>query len=112
MKTTLRHTLQTLALTIGITALTCPASQAAAQDTWQERLLFDPPQSQLKLEKRGRVMIYDGLTDRQVLQAMDAQFNRIQSMMFVRTVMTNTEGDVMHDDATGQVMVEDDGCDD
>jgi len=103
MKTTLIHSLQTLALTIGITALTCPTSQAAAQDTWQERLLFDPPQSQLRVEERGRVMIYDGLTDKQVARAMDTQFDRIQSMMFVRTVLTSDE--------TGEVMVEEDGCD-
>ena len=103
MKNTLIDMLKTLTVVLGMTVLTCSVSQASAQDTWQERLLFDPPPSQLKLEGRGRVMIYDGLTDKQVGQAMDTQFDRIQSMMFVRTVLTDVE--------TGEVMVEDDGCD-
>ena len=102
MKDSPVHTLQALAAVIGITAIGYSTSEAAAQDAWQERLLFDPPQSQLMLEKRGRVMIYDGLTDRQVARAMDTQFDRIQSMMFVRTILTNP---------TGDDVVEDDGCD-
>ena len=58
--------------------------------------------SQLKLEQRGRIMIYDGMTDTQITKAMDTQFDRIESMMFVRTIVTNNE--------TGELMVEDDGC--
>jgi hypothetical protein len=86
------------------------AGAAEAQDSWQEKILFNPPASQLELEKRGRVMIYDGLKDTQVNQAMDTQFDRIQSMMFVRTVATAPGGEVLRDKETGDVVVEDDGC--
>ena len=83
---------------------------AEAEDTWQERLLFNPPASQLELEKRGRIVIYDGLRDTQITQAMDTQFARIQSMMFVRTVVTDAAGEIQRNDETGTVVVEDDGC--
>jgi hypothetical protein len=80
-----------------------------AEGMWQERMLFNPPASQLELEKRGRIVIYDGLKDTQITQAMDTQFDRIQSMMFVRTVV-NTEGETLRDEETGTVVIEDDGC--
>jgi hypothetical protein len=74
----------------------------AAARGWQEAMLLTPSESQLRLEARGRVMIYEGLTDRQVAQAMDTQFSRIESMMFIRTVITDEEGKA--------VEVEDDDC--
>jgi hypothetical protein len=109
MTSMLIHPLQPLVLITGIATLLCAAGQVAAGD-WQEKMLFNPPDSQLKLEQRGRIMIYDGLTDKQVAMAMDAQFDRIESMMFVRTIVTNDEGNAVHDNETGQVIVEDDGC--
>lgn len=110
MINTLIHTLKPLLLLTGIITLMCFASQATAQDTWQEQQLFNPSQSQLKMEERGRVMIYDGFTDKQIVQAMDSQFDRVDSMMFVRTIITNDEGNAMLDDETGEFLVEDDGC--
>jgi hypothetical protein len=83
---------------------------AEAGDTWQERMLLDPPPSQLELESRGRVMIYDGQKDSRISQAMDTQFDRIQSMMFVRTVVSDDEGEIQRDEETGTVVVDDDGC--
>lgn len=79
-------------------------------DSWQEKMLFSPPPSQIELEKRGRVMIYDGLTDTQVARAMDTQFDRIEAMMFVRTVVTDSLGTALRDTGTGELLVEDDGC--
>ena len=81
-----------------------------AGDSWQEKMLFNPSASQLALEKRGRIMIYDGLKDSQITRAMDTQFDRIQSMMFVHTVATNSEGETLRDKETGDVVVQDDGC--
>ena len=81
-----------------------------AEDRWQEKMLFTPSASQLEREKRGRIMIYDGLKDIQIAQAMDTQFDRIQSMMFVRTVATDSGGEILRDKETGNVVVENDGC--
>jgi hypothetical protein len=81
-----------------------------AADSWQERMLFKPSVSQLELEKRGRVMIYDGMTRTQVARAMDSQFDRIESMMFVRTIATDSKGEILRNEETGDVVVEDDGC--
>jgi hypothetical protein len=91
-------------------ALLAAVANAGAADTWQERLLFDPPQSQLDAEARGRIMIYDGLTATQITQAMDEQFERIGSMMFVRTIQTDARGEPLRDAGTGAVVVDDDGC--
>lgn len=86
------------------------ADPAHAAASWQEKMLFKPSVSQLQLEKRGRVMIYDGMTNAQVARAMDTQFDRIDSMMFVRTIATDSEGKILRDEETGDVVVEDDGC--
>lgn len=91
-------------------ALQAVVANAGAADAWQERLLFDPPQSQLDAETRGRIMIYDGLTDAQIAQAMDEQFDRIESMMFVGTLHTDDQGEVMRDVESGAVLADDDGC--
>ena len=90
--------------------LLAAATCAGAADAWQERLLFDPPQSQLDAEARGRIMIYDGLTDAQIAQALDEQFDRIESMMFVRTIRTDEQGEEQRDAETGVVLADDDGC--
>ncbi|MEN8106727.1 MAG: hypothetical protein ABFS22_01835 [Pseudomonadota bacterium] len=110
MNTTLINTIRTLLLTIATIALLYGAGTAEARDKWQERLLFNPPPSQLEQEKRGRIMIYDGLMDTQIEQAMDSQFDRIESMMFVRTIVTDVQGNARKDADAGTVMVEDDGC--
>lgn len=90
--------------------LVCVEPWAAADD-WQLRMLNQPSDAQLLLEKKGRVFIYDGLTDVQVEQAVDQQFERMGSMMFVRTVLTDTHGESLSDPESGEPMVEDDGCD-
>lgn len=101
MKTRLSNNLRITAPAWGVVALLLVTGTALAE-SWQEKLLFNPPDSQIRAERGGRVMIYDGLKDTQIDRAMDTQFDRIESMMFVRTIVTNTE--------TGEVVVEDDGC--
>jgi hypothetical protein len=100
-----------LSVAVVLAAFVCgfPAS-AWAQDRWQDQVLFNPSASQLEREKHGSVMIYDGLKETRVTQAMDSQFDRIQSMMFVRTVSTDASGEVLGDEETGETVVEDDGC--
>jgi hypothetical protein len=109
MKTTLTHTVRNTILACTTTILWLAASPATAGD-WQEQLLFNPPAGHLKAEQRGRIMIYDGLKDTEIARAMDTQFDRIESMMFVRTIVTDEEGNPMRDDESSQVIIEDDGC--
>jgi hypothetical protein len=41
--------------------------------------------SDIEAEAKGRVMIYDGLKNETVEEALNAQFGRIDRMMFIRT---------------------------
>ncbi|MES9969528.1 MAG: hypothetical protein ABW092_05800 [Candidatus Thiodiazotropha sp.] len=89
--------------------------QAAIGDSysqdWQQRRLMQPTPSDLHREQAGHIMIYDGLTDRQVATAMDRHFNRIQSMMFTGIVVTDDDGVPKTDPDTGEFIIENDGCD-
>jgi hypothetical protein len=78
------------------------AASAFEYDSWQERRLMEPNGKELKDEARGKVFIYDGLEADKVDQAMDAHFERIDSMMFTRTQYPAPSGE-------GTVAV-DDGC--
>ena len=78
--------------------------------TWQERRLEQPTELELQWERSGHVMIYEGMTDREVELALDKHFDRVQSMMFVNTVVTNDNGDPVKDPESGEVVTEDDGC--
>ena len=55
-------------------------------------------------------MIYEGMKDREVEHAFDNHFDRIESMMFVNTVVTDENGEPLKDPETGRVMTEPDGC--
>ncbi|MDH5470573.1 MAG: hypothetical protein OEX75_08270 [Gammaproteobacteria bacterium] len=82
-----------------------------AADSWQEKLLFNPTPAQIEMEnERQRIMIYNGLTDVQVMQAMEQQFDRVEHMMFTGTVITDSQGEVEINPETGKARVEDDGC--
>lgn len=81
------------------------------QQSWQMSLLFNPGDHQYEMEHRGRVFIYDGLRDTVVEQALDEQYDRMDSMMFVNTVVTDDDGVPMTDPETGELLVENDGCD-
>ncbi len=102
-----------LALVISATgAATAPAkAEQPSHDAWQHNLLFAPSPEQVEIEKRGRVVIYDGLRDIDIDRAMDEQFHRVQSMMFVRTVVTDAQGVPAADPETGMRIIEDDDCD-
>ena len=81
------------------------------QQSWQMSLLFNPGDHQHEMERRGRVFIYDGLRDTKVEQALDEQYDRIEGMMFINTVVTDDDGVPMTDPETGELLVENDGCD-
>lgn len=83
--------------------LLAPLTMAAgAGGSFQHKVLFNPTPAQLKVEARGRVMIYDGLDNADVERAMDEQFGRLEHMMFVRTHHAGPDGDYSYND---------DGCD-
>ena len=80
---------------------------------WQLETLFEPGASQLKREHRGGINIYSDLTDTEVERAMDEQFGRIENMMFVRTISTDADGEVLMtagSDGELVAVVEEDGC--
>jgi hypothetical protein len=78
--------------------------------TWQQRRLEYPTKPELQWESKNRVMIYEGMKDREVEHAFDNHFDRIESMMFVNTVVTDENGEPLKDPETGRVMTEPDGC--
>ena len=65
---------------------------------YQQNMLFTPSKHILEAEARGHVMIYDGLKNETVEKAMDHQFSRIDSMMFIRTKYQQADGEVIADD--------------
>lgn len=78
---------------------------------WEAKLMYSPSASMLEAEDRGRVNIISGATEREVHGFMDAGFERIDHMMFVRTIKSAENGTPEIDPQSGEVVVEDDGCD-
>ena len=96
-------------------ALMC-AVPVAAEDSaqanleqWQLRRLNEPTGRELAHEREGNVYIYDGLTDREVDQALSAHFDRIEFMMFVGTQKT-VPADAANSNADGEAETESPGC--
>jgi len=97
---------------LGLSAPLAGSGIAAAADVSdiELRRLFEPTQAELTSEANGRIYIYDGLRDVDVQRALDEEFERVQSMMFIRTIKTDHSGKVTRDADTGEVAYEDDGC--
>ncbi|MBW8457870.1 MAG: hypothetical protein K0M58_05450 [Thiobacillus sp.] len=96
-------------------ALMC-AVPVAAEDSaqanleqWQLRRLNEPSERELAHEREGNVYIYDGLTAREVDQALSAHFDRIEHMMFMGTRKT-VPADSENSNADGDVETESPGC--
>jgi len=82
-----------------------------SSNSWQMTRLFHPSQADLASEKKGKIIIYSGLTDKTVAMALDENFYRIEAMMFTKTILTDAKGTPLRDAETGEIVVEDDGCD-
>jgi len=91
------RSLAVLALALGAHTDQTIAS-GAAPGGYDENVLFNPSEAVLLAEAKGRVTIYDGLEHSVVDHALDTQFGRIESMMFVRTRETLPDGEVEVDD--------------
>lgn len=60
----------------------------AAADTpssWEHDIVFNPSESTLKAERKGRVWILSGMWDFEVRDAMKYQFDRLEHFLFVNT---------------------------
>jgi len=89
----------------GILALTTLIGTASAAadlspqvtdlEKWQLRRLFLPNEREREHESKGNVYIYEGLTDRQVEDAMSRHFDRIEYMLFLGTKRTDQAGNVL-----------------
>ena len=71
---------------------------ADGSDDWMLKQLHDPSPSLRKMEDAGRITIYDGVVAADVDEAMDRQFDRIESMMFIRTKHPVADGTFETDD--------------
>jgi hypothetical protein len=98
-------------LGILLSALTIQSAIGEETNDWQSRRLMHPTADELNWEQSGNIMIYDGMTDRQVSAAMDDHFGRIQSMMFTGIIVTDEKGKPAEDPVTGDIITENDGCD-
>ncbi len=108
-----RKSLTTLVMSISIIGASTLATAADTDNSmygWQLSLLFEPSPAQIRVEDRGRVVIYDGLKSADIDRALEEQFDRVDRMMFVNTVITDSKGEAVTDPVTGEVMTEDDGC--
>ena len=86
------------------------ADDDRAIDEWQRSQLFQPSDRLIQKERQGRVFIYEEMLESDIEKAMDTQFNRIEHMMFIRTIPTDKEGKPARDEQTGELVFADDGC--
>ena len=78
-------------------------------EQWQMNRLLEPTDRQRKQEVLGKVMIYDSVSDKAIDMALDTNFHRIENMMFVRIIQTDSNGIALKD-KHGKKVLEDDGC--
>ena len=76
------------------------------------RRLFEPTSAELRQERSGRVYIYDGLKEADVERAMREQFQRVDSMMFIRVKPASAprESDRTNTPVPATTYYQDDGC--
>jgi hypothetical protein len=101
-------------LVTGLLVCAVPTEAEAAPpqtslEQWLLRRLNAPTDREREHERKGHVYIYDGLTDREVDQALDRHFDRIQYMMFLGTLRTDPAGEIRRQE-NGNVETETPGC--
>lgn len=74
------------------------------------RRLLEPTPAELAAEAAGRIYIYEGLRETDVKRALEEAFERVGSMMFIRTKLTDDSDEVRQYPETGAEIVADDGC--
>ncbi len=109
MRKSTAFTASLLALLAGSAPLPA-ASESSAVEQMQHRRLFEPTESEMRHEAKGSVYIYEGLTDKAVQRALEEEFERVGSMMFIRTIATDDRGIPKRAPYTGE-LDQDDDCD-
>jgi len=97
------------ALMFAVPVGSAAASVQTSLEQWQLRRLNEPTERERAHEREGHVYIYDGLTDREVDQALSAHFKRIEYMMFVGTRKTSAT-DAANSNVQGEAETESPGC--
>lgn len=87
-----------LGLMINLSHATTAESAGEGGLSWEQVQLFDPSDALVRAESKGRVTIYDGVYQEDVDRAMDEQFDRIDRMMFIRTMHRADTGGYYADD--------------
>jgi len=80
---------------------------------WQVERLFEPTPDQESWEHSGNIFIYESMKETDIERALEEEFERIQHMMFVRTIVTDEEGEAETEtDEEGglSLIYQDDGC--
>ncbi len=101
-----------LAATALMSAVPVGAVEGSAQtslEQWLLRRLNQPTEHERAHERDGNVYIYDGLTDREVDQALNEHFDRIEYMMFLGTRKT-IPTDTANSNVQSNVETESPGC--
>lgn len=78
------------------TLFCCSFSAVFAEDTFsqiEEEMLLNPPGAGIASDK---VIIYTRVRNQTINAAMDKQFDRIESMMFVNTLYESDAGDELY----------------
>ena len=108
---TIQHTLLLTAIALMLTLTTVSEAMSDEKyNKWQLNRLFEPSQTQLHQEQKGRVFIYEGLKDKDVNRVLAEQFDRVDTMMFIGTIITDQAGKPKKDSESGLVLKEDDDC--
>lgn len=101
----------TTLILVSLLGATLPAQLTHADEySWQMKQLFKPGKARLQSENQDKILIYQGLKDIDINRAMDDQYNRIEYMMFINVIVTDSEGQPLSDPDTGGIILEDDGC--
>ncbi len=89
----------TLCAALGVTH----ATAAEGRTSWEHDIVFNPSESVLAAERKGKVWVLSGMWDFEVRQAMREQFSRLEHFLFVNTKHVAPPG-------SGSEMWKDDDC--
>ena len=101
----------TTAMALGLGSASAAAQGKDLRDI-ELRRLFEPTPAELRQEQSGRVYIYDGLKEADIDRAMREQFQRVDSMMFIRVKPASAprEPDQPNTPVPATTYYQDDGC--